>query len=117
MDEKPDFSQFLQANGKCCICEKPLKDSKKINLGMLDKFITWDHPGWGNILAIDEIDRLRNRALAVICDSCYDANIRKEPVGEIRFALEVSDTLKEIFYHPVEELDDAPQIRIPEEFR
>lgn len=115
MSEKPDFSQFLQQNGRCCVCEKPLKDSKKINMGMLDKFITWESPGWGNVLAVKEVDRLQRRALAVVCDICYDANVRKEPVGHIRFALEVDDAMKEIIYHPVEELEDAPPIRIREE--
>ena len=115
MAEKSDFSQFLQQNGRCCICEEPLKDSKTINMGMLNKFITWDSPGWGNVLAVNEKDRMQSRALAVVCDNCYNANIRKEPVGKIRFALEVSD--EEISYHPVEDLEDAPQIVIPEAFR
>ena len=112
--EKPDFSQFLQENGKCCICEGSLKDLKTINMGMLDKFITWEGPGWGNVLAVDEADRMQSRAVTVVCDTCYDANI---PVGDIRFALEVNDATKEIFYHPVKDLEDAPQIRIPEAFR
>lgn len=109
-----DFSQFLQENGNCCICKGSLKESERLNMGMLDKFITWEHPGWGNILAVDEADRMQSRAVAVICDTCFEANRRKEPVGEIRFAIEVFG--EQIVYHTVEDLKDAPPIVIPEEF-
>lgn len=120
---KPDFSEFLHKNGKCCICEEPLKDSKQINFAMLDKFTFWNFPGWGNVLAKDPGDRTASRALAVVCDECYHAKKRGEPVGEIRFALEVEEIHKfpgktltdKIIYHPVEDLRDAPSIKVREE--
>ena len=112
---KPDFTEFLWKKGKCCICEDPLKDSKQINFGMLDKFTFWKAPGWGNVLAKDPGDRTASRALAVVCDKCYHAKKRGEPVGKIRFALEVKEEMKEIIYHPVEDLRDAPPIKVREE--
>lgn len=112
---KPDFTEFLWKNGKCCICEDPLKDSKQINFGMLDKLTFWKFPGWGNIFAEKPGDRISGRALAVVCDKCYHAKKRGEPVGKIRFALEVTEEMKEIIYHPVEDLRDAPPMKLSSE--
>ena len=112
---KPDFTEFLWKKGKCCICEDPLKDSKQINFAMLDKLTFWKFPGWGNIFAEKSGDRVSGRALAVVCDKCYHAKKRGEPVGEIRFALEVTEEMKEIIYHPVEDLRDAPLMKLSSE--
>lgn len=110
-----DLTELLSAEGKCCICEDPLKDSERINFAMLDKFTFWKGPGWGNVLAAKDKDKTFSRAVAVVCDKCYDANKRGESVGEVRFALEVNEA-KEIIYHPIEDLRDAPQIKMPKDF-
>ena len=109
---EPDLSEYLWENGQCCICKKALNTSKQVNFAMLDKFITWKFPGWGNILAKKAGDRMAARALAVVCDSCYNANRNRKLVGEVQFAIEVDTINKQIVYHPVEDLRDAPKIKL-----
>lgn len=108
-----DWSELLLKNGKCCICEHPLKGSEHINMLNLDKYVEWKFPQWGNILAKDP-KKQGGRAVAIACDDCIN-----EDTGEIKapvkFAVEIEkkneDTIS-IKYHKLEDLKDSPKIEL-----
>jgi len=88
--------------GKCCICEDPLKGSH-VNLVQLAKKATWKHPVWGNIFAPEA----GMRALALACDNCVNTEtgiVREQP----KFAIELDGNV--IRYHAVDSLKDAESI-------
>lgn len=99
-----DFLTFLSEKGTCCICGKSLKDSKNINLAMLDKIATWLSPAWNNSL-LKGTDR---RAVAVVCDGCHESNVQTGVVEKVKYAIEIKDG--EILLHNVDELKDIEPI-------
>ena len=112
---KNDWNTDILNSGKCCACEKPLKDSKHLNLITLDKAANWEFPTWGNVSAKKAEDRKGVRAVAIICDSCV------EDKTVIKFAIDVkvvgndpqkSEAITEtvIRYHDVTTLKDMPPI-------
>lgn len=66
-----------------------------INLYQLDKWAVWEHPAFGNVLTEE-----KQRACAVLCESCFDD--RAPPIEAIEFSGD------DVVYHPLEELEDAP---------
>lgn len=111
------WEKVLLEKGKCCICEDSLKNSKHINLANMDKYAEWKFPSWGNILAKDP-EKQGGRAVAILCDNCVNAETGRVK-GEAKYAIEVItyDTtgpgkVFEIKYHKVEDLKDAPEIKL-----
>ena len=104
------WSETVLREGKCCVCEAPLKNSKHLNLVTIDKFAHWEFPVWGNVLAKDPAKR-SGRATAICCDDCVDEKTRqiKKP---IKFAIEVNKLGESyiIDYHDASKLKDAPPI-------
>jgi len=100
-----DFVHLILDKGTCCICSKPLKDSKHLNLAQLDKKAAWKSPVWSNFL----IPGMEDRAVAVVCDGCQEAAEKSGVGGMIKYAVEVCG--EEIILHDVEELEDAEPIQ------
>lgn len=96
----------IRDQGRCCACYQPMSESPHINMFNLDKYKTWDYPGWGNILARDPSKRAFGRACAVLCDWCIDD--KNEPILAIEIEKVGDDT--RIQYHCVDLLDDADPI-------
>lgn len=94
--------------GTCCICTKPLQDSKYLNLAHLDKKAAWKYPVWNNFLT----PGLEDRAVAVVCDGCQEACEKSGVGGMIKYAVEVRG--EEIIMHDVDDLQDANPIIEPE---
>ena len=103
-----DINEYLIENGKCCVCDNPLKDSGHVNMVMLSKKAVWKYPIWGNLLAKEET--AMGYALSMVCDDCVN-----EETGQIKnpvkYAVEVQGgedgTLRAIFYHDAHELEDG----------
>lgn len=93
--------------GTCCVCTKPLKDSKYMNMAAIDKKATWKAPVWTNLL----IQGLEDRAIAVVCDGCQEAMEKSGVAGKIKYAIEVREEDKEIIMHDVDELEDVPPLQ------
>ena len=92
MDEK-----LIKTKVKCCACGGSLKDSDNINMVGLMKEADWKFPAWGNVLL-----KVWGFASAVICDKCVKEN------KPIKFAVEWTQDLSFVKYHPVEKLKDVP---------
>lgn len=98
--------EVLRELGCCCSCFRPLRFSRYVNMLTLDKYKTWEYPGWGNILARDPDKRSFGRASAVLCDICIDE--KNEPILAIEL-YKVGDETR-IKYHCVDLLKDADPI-------
>jgi len=72
----------------------------------LDKYKTWEYPGWGNILARDPDKRGFGRAGAILCDRCIEE--KNEPILAVELYKEDGET--RIRYHCVDLLEDAEPI-------
>lgn len=96
----------LREHGKCCACLLRLRESPHVNMVGLDKYKTWDHPGWGNVLARDPEKRGFGRASAVLCDRCIEK--KNEPILAVELYKEGEET--KILYHCVDLLEDAEPI-------
>lgn len=92
--------------GRCCACYRPMIESPHVNMLNLDKYKSWEYPGWGNVLARDPDKRNSKRACAVLCDSCIDD--KNEPILAIELEKVGDDT--RIQYHCVDLLEDAEPI-------
>ena len=97
---------MLREHGRCCTCYRLLVDSPHVNMVGLDKYKTWEHPGWGNILARDPDKRGFGRASAILCDRCIEE--KNEPILSIELYKEGGET--RIRYHCVDLLEDAEPI-------
>ena len=95
-----DLLAALKDEGKCCACEGTMASSRHLNMVSLNKRTTWEYPSWGNVL----VDGSHGRAVAIICDRCV---VKGRP-KKAKFALE--RTGGRFVYHPVEELEDVPEI-------
>lgn len=104
MEYMVSFEDMIK-RGTCCICTKPLKDSKYLNLAHLNKKAAWNYPVWNNIL----IPGLEDRAVAVVCDGCQEACEKSGVGGMIKYAVEIRG--EEIILHDVEELEDVPPLQ------
>ena len=105
-----DWSEYVLKNARCCACETPLKESKNLNLVMINKFAHWEFPVWGNILAKDPLKRT-GRATAICCDNCVNKRTG-QAINPIKFAIEVTklDDTYIINYHDATKLRDAEPI-------
>lgn len=99
-----DFERLVREKGSCCICSRPMKDSRYISLAQLDKKAAWEYPVWDNII----IEGFGGRAVAVVCDTCYDAKESGKDPGHIKFAVELQG--EEVIMHKAEDLEDVPPI-------
>lgn len=97
-----DITELIKEKVRCCACCGSLKDSEHINGITLNKLATWKHPTWSNLLVQDI--HPEPRASAIICDKCMEEG--KPP----KFAIEWTESLKEVTYHPVSALKDLPPI-------
>lgn len=113
-----DINEYLIAEGHCCACDNPLKESGHVNMIMLTKKAPWKYPRWGNLLA-EEGGEI-GYALSVVCDDCVN-----EETGQIKtpikYAVEVQGgeqvegskftdglrTKRFILYHDVNDLEDG----------
>ena len=104
-----DWETFIRERGKCCACDGSLATSL-INMGQLDRLATWECPTSGNVRSSDR----RPRAVAVVCDSCFDKLEDPETRDsvKIKFAIEWNSETQEIVYHKVEDLEELPPIKI-----
>ena len=98
--------EVIHARGRCGSCYRPLRDSPYVNMVNLDKYKTWEYPGWGNILARDPDKRGFGRAGAILCDRCIEE--KNEPILAVELYKEDGET--RIRYHCVDLLDDAEPI-------
>ena len=99
------FEQVVKEKGMCCVCTKPMKDNKYLNLAHLDKKAAWKYPIWNNIF----IPNLADRAVAVVCDGCQEACEKSGVGGSIKYAIEVRGD--DVIMHDIEELEDAEPIQ------
>lgn len=110
-----DWEAFIRKNGKCCACEGSLASSSMINMGQMDRLATWKHPIAGNVLSSDK----RPRAVAIVCDTCFDdiAEMGEKGGEKIKLAIEWNPEEKRIVYHKVEDLEKLPPLKPDEESR
>lgn len=99
------FELLIREKGTCCVCTKPLKDSKYLNLAQLDKKAAWKFPVWNNVL----FPGLEDRAVAVVCDGCQEAAEKSGVSGLIKYAVEIRG--EEVIMHDVEELEAVPPLQ------
>lgn len=99
------IEHLIHMHGTCCICTKPLKNSKYLFLAHLDKKASWKFPVWNNFL----IPGLEDRAIAVVCDDCADAFSKSGVSGMIKYAFEFCGD--KIIMHDIDELEDADPIQ------
>lgn len=92
--------------GRCGACYRPLRDSPHVNMVTIDKYKTWEYPGWGNILARDPDKRGFGRASAILCDRCIEE--KNEPILAVELYEEDGET--RIRYHCMGLLEDAEPI-------
>jgi hypothetical protein len=90
------MEELLKA--KCCVCEKPMKSSRSMNVVILEKKPTWDYPIVGNVLY-----DVPDKATATVCDSCIDRFNDPKDVKYIKWAVELRKG--EVIYHAVETLE------------
>jgi hypothetical protein len=102
----PDAFKKVMAEGKCCICESPLKGSHP-NLVNIDKVATWKFPVWGNIL----LQEKWQRALGMVCDNCVNVETGTI-IGSVKLAIEIGSVDGEDYfrYHDITELEDVEPI-------
>lgn len=120
-----DINEYLIAEGKCCACDAPLKDSGNVNMVMLSKKAVWKYPIWGNLLA--EKGTSMGYALGIVCDNCVNEETGQiltpikyavevqggEPVewavsdGHTENALTGIKTTRFILYHDANDLEDG----------
>jgi len=93
MDEK-----LIREKVRCCACGGSLKNNYNINMVCLMKEAQWKYPAWGNILL-----KVWGFAGAVVCDKCLKEN------KPIKFAVEWTQDLSNVKYHPVEKLRAVPK--------
>jgi hypothetical protein len=79
---------------KCCVCERPMNDSKHCNIYELPYIATWDYPRFKNMFDPES----SFHAVAVICDDCAEKSDY-----EILFALEFTQQ-GDIIYHKLTSL-------------
>ena len=89
-----DILEIVRAKGRCCITDKPLKDSAHINMIELDFNASWEFPTAGNV-----IYGITGRAVAIVHDDCF---LEGKMQGKIKYAVEFNKD--EIIYHPVLEI-------------
>lgn len=88
--------------GPCCICGK--KGPKVRNFVALDFEAPQEKTGWGCL----QCDLPPNGAMAVVCDSCFNACNREhgKMAGEIKFVIDGWPAEKKRF--PVDQLEKKP---------
>ena len=91
--------KVIKAKVKCCACGGSLEGSH-INMVCLMKEAKWGYPCWGNILLGLWPPCF---ASAIVCDNCLHEK------KKIKFALEWSQDLSVVKYHPLEDLKDVPK--------
>ena len=87
--------ELLREKGKCCISEKPLKDSAHLTMVALDFPAAWQYPVMANVF-----HQIVMRAVAFVHDDCIVAG---KLTGKIKYAVEFNNG--DIIYH------DVPEIR------
>lgn len=100
------MADVIRELGNCCSCYRSLRESHYVNMLTLDKYKTWEYPGWGNILAKDSDKRRLGRACAVLCDRCIEE--KNEPI--LALELYKVDEETRIRHHCVDLLKDAKPI-------
>ena len=90
--------EFLRLQGLSCISKRPLRDSSKANLVVLDYEPDWPFPFVGNVLVPDQ----PRRAIAIVHDQEMSPGRWYEMPGKCKYAIEIKG--REIFYHPVSTL-------------
>lgn len=109
-EDDPNTSEIYRLilkEGKCCICEGPLKGSH-LNFVQLNKYVDWKFPVWGNILVESSLKGGFKRGLGILCDNCVDPNTGSVK-GDVKYALEVRDD-NSFYYHETSDLKDAEPI-------
>lgn len=86
-----NFEKTIREKGKCCISEKPLKDSKHINMVQLHIRASWKFPIWGNFITGEQ-----NMAVAYVHD---DSIVKGKLVSPVKFIVEFQGD--EIIYHKI----------------
>ncbi len=94
------MDDLVKARVKCCSCGRPMSESRLINFVLLDRVALWPYPCGGNVLTGEW-----GRAIAILCDRCIAEN--REP----RFAVEWSEGLEIVIYHPIHELPKLEAVR------
>lgn len=98
------FEDILK-RGTCCICTKPLHDSKYLSMAQIDKKAAWKFPVWNNFL----IQGLEDRAVGIVCDGCHEAAEKSGVSAKLKYAVEIRGD--EIIMHDIEELEDVEPIQ------
>ena len=91
-----DDPKGLFRKALCGCCRKHVARCKSVNLVELRKHAKWEHPTAGNVITGE-----RGRAVAVLCDACFE----QWPQPQILWAVEFADG--ELRYHHVGDLDDV----------
>jgi hypothetical protein len=107
MEYMVSFEDILK-RGTCCICTKPLHDSKYLSLAQVDKKAAWKFPVWNNFL----MPGLEDRAVGIVCDGCHEAAEKSGVSAKIKYAVEIRG--EEIILHDVDELEDVEPVIEPE---
>lgn len=82
----------LKEKGKCCISDKPLKDSEHINMVQLEFKATWEYPVCGNVTY-----GIEGMAVAYVHDEFFVDG--KVDLSKVKYAVEFAGD--DIIYHPV----------------
>jgi hypothetical protein len=90
-----DTLEKIKKYGRCCISDRPLKDSHHVNMVELGYKATWKFPVAGNVLT-----GTSGRAVAFIHDDYFQIG---KNTGEIKYAVEFRGD--EIIYHDVKTLE------------
>lgn len=99
------FEHLIKEKGTCCICTKPLKDSKYLSLAQIDKKAAWKFPVWNSVL----IQGLEDRAVGIVCDGCHEAAEKSGVSAKLKYAVEIRGD--DIILHDVDELEDVEPIQ------
>lgn len=100
-----DSFEHIKEKGTCCICTKPLKDSKYLNLVQLDRKAAWKFPVWNNCLILG----LEDRAVGIVCDGCHEAAEKSGVSAKVKYAIEIRGD--DIILHDVEQLEDVEPVQ------
>lgn len=99
------FVQLVKEKATCCICTKPLHDSKYLSMAQIDKKAAWKVPVWNNVL----IQGLEDRAVGIVCDGCHEAAEKSGVAAKVKYAIEIRGD--DIILHDVEQLEDVEPIQ------
>jgi len=86
-----NFEKTMREKGKCCITEKPLKNSRHLNFIQLHIKASWEFPIWGNFITGES-----NIACAYVHD---DAIVDGKLSGPVKYMVQFEGN--DIIYHEI----------------